>query len=136
MQTRPIIRALPGADAAGHGEGWGSNAQIAAIENIDRQLARLLDALDRAGLRTSTAIIVSADHGGAGHTHGPDDARSRHIPWIIAGPGVKQGYDLTQQAELEVRTEDTAATVCYLLGLPQRDYFDGKPVLAAFGDTG
>lgn len=127
---------FPGVDGAGHSQGWGSDSQVAAIENADRQLARVLAALDRAGLRASTAIIVSADHGGAGHTHGPDDARSRHIPWIIVGPGVKHGYDLTQQAELEVRTEDTAATACYLLGLPQQEYFDGKPVLAAFGDTG
>jgi len=31
-----------------------------------------------------------------------------------------------------VHTEDTCATACYLLGLPQAPYFDGKPVTAAF----
>ena len=76
-------------------------------------------------------VIVSADHGGAGLTHGADDARSRYIPWIIAGPGIKHGYDLTQRAEVEVRTEDSAAMICYLLGLPQPDYFDGRPIMAA-----
>lgn len=123
---------FPGADAAGHSQGWGSAAQVAAIENIDRQLGRVLAALQEAGIRSSTVVIVSADHGGAGRTHGPDDTRSRHIPWIAAGPGVRKGYDLTQLAELDVRTEDTAATACYLLGLPLPDYLDGKPVLAAF----
>jgi hypothetical protein len=44
---------------------------------------------------------------------------------------VRQG-DLTREADLEINTEDTCATACYLLGLPQLPYFDGKPVLAAF----
>lgn len=123
---------FPGADSAGHSQGWGSDAQIAAIQKIDAGLARVFNALDHAGLRASTVVILSADHGGAGHMHGANDTRSRHIPWIAIGPGVKQGYDLTQLADLEVHTEDSAATICYLLGLSQPSYFDGKPVLAAF----
>ena len=121
-----------GADSAGHSKGWGSKQQIAAIESIDRQLSRLVATLERTGMGASTTFIISADHGGAGLSHGSDDVRSRQIPWIISGPGVKHGYDLTRKVELEVRTEDTAATACYLLGLPQPDYFVGKPVLAAF----
>ena len=123
---------FPEVDSAGHRFGWGSNEQIAAIENADAQLARVIAALERADMRASTVVIVTADHGGAGLTHGADDARSRHIPWIISGPGVRRGFDLTQRAELEVRTEDSAATICYLLGLPQPAYFDGKPVQPAF----
>lgn len=123
---------FPGADGAGHSIGWGTDAQVEAIENIDKQLGRVIAALDRAGVRSSTVVIVSADHGGAGRSHGADDPRSRHIPWIVSGPGVKKNYDLTQIAKLEVNTEDTAATTCYLLGLPVPDYFDGKPVLDAF----
>jgi len=125
---------FPEVDGVGHSHGWGSPEQIATIENTDRQLTRILAALDRARIRSSTLLILSADHGGAGLSHGAEDARSRHIPWIAVGPGVKRGYDLTQIASLEVRTEDTAATVCYLLGLPQQPYFDGKPVLAAFSE--
>lgn len=123
---------FPDPDAVGHAKGWGSPEQIAALENFDRQLARLETALAEAGIRGSTVIIVSADHGGAGLTHGADDVRSRHIPWIISGPGLRKNYDLTRDAALEVRTEDTCATACYLLGLPQKDYFDGQPVYAAF----
>ncbi|MBS0630471.1 MAG: alkaline phosphatase family protein [Verrucomicrobia bacterium] len=123
---------FPGPDATGHAKGWGSPEQIATLEGIDRQLARLRAALDQAGILGSTVIIVSADHGGAGLTHGADDVRSRHIPWIISGPGLRKNYDLTRDAALEVRTEDTCATACYLLGLPLKEYFDGKPVYAAF----
>jgi len=123
---------FPEVDVTGHDKGWGSDSQIAAIEKTDAAIARVFAALDRAELRTSTIVILSADHGGAGLTHGADDPRSRHIPWVIVGPGVRRGYDLTQLADLEVRTEDSAATICYLLGLPQQPYFDGSPVLAAF----
>lgn len=123
---------LPDVDSAGHYHGWGSPEQIAALEQMDRRLAQVLSSLDRAGIRQSTAIILSADHGGAGDTHGPDDTRSRHIPWIIVGPGVRHDFDLTRIAELHVRTEDSAATIAYLLGLPWPRELDGHAMLAAF----
>ncbi len=123
---------FPDVDGVGHAKGWGSAEQLACIEKTDRQLGELLTALDRAGLRASTFLMVTADHGGAGLTHGADDARSRHIPWIAVGPGVRQNFDLTRAAALEVRIEDTCATACYLLGLPQAPYFDGKPVTTVF----
>jgi predicted AlkP superfamily pyrophosphatase or phosphodiesterase len=122
---------LPGVDSAGHHSGWGSPAQLAAAERVDVQLGRILAALDAAQIRASTAVLVSADHGGAGLTHGADDARSRHIPWVLSGPGVRRGYDLTRNRELEIRTEDSAATICYLLGL-NCGKITGVPVLAAF----
>ena len=123
---------FPDVDTVGHAKGWGSAEQLACIEKTDHQLGDLFASMDRAGTRTSTFMIITADHGGAGLTHGADDARSRHIPWIAVGPGVRKNFDLTSSASLEVRTEDTCATACYLLGLPQAPYFDGKPVTAAF----
>jgi hypothetical protein len=123
---------FPSVDGTGHGRGWGSAEQLAAIEQTDRDLGEVLAAMDRAGTRSSTVIIVSADHGGTGLGHGPEDVRSRHIPWIIHGPGVRRGFDLTQLSNLEVNTEDTAATACFLLGLRVAPYFDGKPILQAF----
>jgi arylsulfatase A-like enzyme len=127
-----IVVHFPEVDATGHAKGWGSKEQLAKIEETDGELAALLASLERAGIRQSTVVILTADHGGAGLGHGADDARSRHIPWIATGPGVLKGVDLTQNAALEVNTEDTCATACWLLGLPQLPYFDGKPVLAAF----
>jgi hypothetical protein len=48
------------------------------------------------------------------------------------GPGIRRNFDLTQDASLEVHTEDTCATACYFLGLAQQPYFFGKPVYHAF----
>lgn len=123
---------FPANDKRGHKYGWGSAEQMAAIETVDGCVGRVLAALDESGVRDHTLVIVSADHGGAGLTHGPEDPRSRNIPWIANGPTVKKGFDLTQSIDLMVRTEDTCATACYVLGLGQFPHFDGKPVLYAF----
>jgi len=123
---------FPAVDKAGHKFGWGSKEQLAAIERADVQIGRVLEAVDRAGLKNSTFVIVTADHGGAGKTHGAEDPRSRFIPWLVTGPGVKHDFDLTQIWELTVHTEDTAAMALYLLGLPRSDDLDGKPVLPVF----
>lgn len=123
---------FPDVDSVGHAKGWGTPDQLTQIARTDAQLARVLTALERAGIAGSTAVILSADHGGAGLTHGAEDARSRHIPWLATGAGVRRGYDLTRDRALQINTEDTGATVCWLLGLGQKDYFDGKPITAAF----
>ncbi len=123
---------FPDTDTVGHAKGWASPEYLAQVDKTDLALAAILAALDQARIRESSIIIVTADHGGQGLVHGKDDQRSLNIPWIITGPGVRQGYDLTDLVPLTVHTEDTAATVCWLLGLPLPDYFDGKPVAAAF----
>ena len=128
-----LVVHFPGADAAGHSKGWGSPEQIEAVEAVDRSLGVLLGAVEDAKLRDSTVVIMSADHGGAGKSHGPNDPRSRHIPWIINGPGVRRGYDLTRDAALTVNTEDTFATACWFLGL-KTGKVDGKPVEQVLAD--
>jgi predicted AlkP superfamily pyrophosphatase or phosphodiesterase len=123
---------LPDCDRVGHQDGWGSPQQVAAVGVADQALGKVLAALDAAHLTDSTLIILSADHGGAGRTHGGIDPRSRHIPWIAAGPGIKHNYDLTMNIKLEINTEDTFATACDVLGIPlPRDIF-GKPVMDIF----
>lgn len=122
---------MAGVDTAGHKYGWASREQLAAIHEADAQIGRLLKALEEKGLRESTAVLITADHGGAGISHGGDDPRSRYIPWILSGPGIKKGLDLTTYAKTVVDTEDTFCTACYLLGLPIGPQVDGKPVLEA-----
>ncbi len=131
---RPEVLSVnfPEVDEVGHASGWGSPEQLEAITRVDGHVAKVLAALDAAGVRQSTMVILTSDHGGAGLTHGMDDERSRRIPWIAVAPGLRRNYDLTQSAPLEINTEDTCATACYVLGLSQLPYFDGKPVLLAF----
>src|SRR4051812_15209801 len=129
-----LVVHFPGADAAGHSKGWGTPEQIAAVETVARSVGVLLGALDEAKLADSTAIIFSADHGGAGKSHGPNDPRSRHIPWIARGPGIRANYDLTRDPALTVNTEDTFATACWLLGIRPAGPIDGKPIEQILAD--
>ena len=93
-----------------------------------------MDTLDERELRDSTVVILSADHGGAGKSHGPNDPRSRHIPWIACGPGIRGNYDLTLDATLTVDTEDTFSTACFFLGLRPIVKPDGRPVQQVLED--
>jgi arylsulfatase A-like enzyme len=121
-------------DATGHGAQWGSDWQIQAANSADQGIGTIIAALRDAGVLGQTVILVTSDHGGAGNSHGPDDPRSRHIPWVISGPNTRQDYDLTRQRELVINTEDTFATACWLLGIPVPEDIDGKPITAAFID--
>jgi len=122
---------LPGTDSAGHKYKWGSQEQMKAIESADAAIARVLAAAEEAGTLKGTVVIISADHGGMGNGHGPDDARARHIPWIASGPGVRSNLDLASFDDLQIRTEDTFATACWLLNIPHGKV-DGTPVERAF----
>ena len=119
---------LPSTDNMGHKYGWASPKYMAALHDADTCIGRILAAIDQAGQTGHTFVLVTADHGGAGRGHGPDDPRSRHIPWIATGPGIRRGLDLTTYGDLTIDTEDTFATACYLLGIPIVKKVEGKPI--------
>ncbi len=120
---------FPTGDVLGHEWSWMGAVQLSAYRAEDRELAKMLAALDAAGLRSTTLIILTADHGGViGGSHGGDSPEEMTIPWIVSGPGVTPGL-LTSF----VHTTDTAATASYALGLPRPAEWDGIPVLDAFG---
>ncbi|MEZ6190428.1 MAG: alkaline phosphatase family protein [Phycisphaerales bacterium] len=131
-QPDVMLLHLPDVDTVGHRDGWGTPEQLAAIERADAALARALDALDAAGHRDDTLIILNADHGGWWKSHNGGDPRGRHIPWIVVGPGVRKNYDLNCERDLEIQIYDTFATACQYLGIPLPEKCQGKPVNAAF----
>jgi type I phosphodiesterase/nucleotide pyrophosphatase len=127
---------LPSVDNAGHAKGWSSPEQMEAIHRADACIGQILAALDEQKLRDSTFIVITSDHGGAGRSHGPDDARSRHIPWIVSGPGIRKGLDLTIYGSLNIDTEDTFSTCAYVLGIPVVIPVDGHVVQEIFDRSG
>lgn len=120
-------------DTVGHAKGWGSTEQLRAVENADACLARVLAAVEATGKLPGMLVIVSADHGGSARGHGPDDIRSRTIPWIAAGPGVRANFDLTLLGrDFDIQTYDTFATACEALGLRVVRRVEGRPNRAIF----
>jgi arylsulfatase A-like enzyme len=124
---------FPDCDTVGHSTGWGTTEQLAVVAHADECIGKILDLQAEMKLADSTMIIVTADHGGAGRTHGPEDARSRTIPWIVTGPGVRENFDLTRLGhDIDINTYDTFATACYVLGIPVTHRIDGKPIQQIF----
>ena len=123
---------FPDPDTVGHALGWGSPEQVIAAGSADQGIGIIMAALKELGLLEQTLVIVSADHGGSGHSHGAKVPFSHYIPWIAVGPGVRENHDLTLEPKLAVHVEDVFATALYFLGIAIPADADGKPVLAIF----
>ncbi len=126
--TRPelLFIHLDLVDHAGHFNGWGSDAYIEAVAGADGLVGEVLAAIDDAGMRPYTAVLVSADHGGVGLFHGADTSLERPVPFIVTGPQVAHAT-----VERELRIFDIAATVAALLALEAPASWLGSPVVEA-----
>ncbi|MEI6149161.1 MAG: alkaline phosphatase family protein [bacterium] len=86
-------------DTTGHSSGWSANPTsdfATTLKEVDTQIGKILQmvAADPA-LRDKTAVILTADHGGHGHTHGDtDNPLDYTIPFYVWGAGVAAGGDL------------------------------------------
>lgn len=127
---------LSAPDDAGHEHGFMSPEYLRAVRKTDRRLGRLVAAVDAdPELRSSTVLMVTADHGGKGVSHSmPTVFANYRVPFIVRGPGVPAGadlYDLNPDyrspqrartsydaARQPVRNGDVANLVTSLLGLP------------------
>lgn len=115
-------------DRVGHSRGWMTRPYLDAVLKVDTAIGEILKTIDDAGGTGSTAVLVTADHGGSGYLHyswsAPDLPANVRIPWICAGPGVQPGTVIRRP----IRTMDTAPTVLSLLGLPVPADLDGTVV--------
>ena len=119
---------LDGADHAGHTYGHGTKEYYDEIAHIDKTLGEFVQGLKEAGLYKNSNIILSADHGGKGKSHGGNSIEELLIPWVITGPGIKKNTVLKNN----INTYDTAATIAYILNSKLPSAWIGKPVLEAF----
>ena len=110
-------------DTAGHYYGWMSEGYLAQAERADGNLGRLLAALPE-----RAHALVHADHGGHDRNHGTDSPEDMTIPWVVAGPRIKAGYEIAGPVSLL----DTAPTLADLLGIPAHREWEGRCVRKAF----
>jgi len=90
-------------DSTGHASGWdlapGSD-YLGAVRAVDRAIALLLELAEREPFAGSTAVLVTADHGGDlgtdFHVLLPDAGlyESGIVPFYVWGPTVEPGADL------------------------------------------
>ena len=108
----------------------------ACVTYIDAQIGRLLDELDRLGLRERTVIMFWGDHGWklgehAGwckHTNFELDA---HVPMILSVPGMKTAGRRTQAFTEHV---DMYPTLCQACDLSLPEHLEGLSVMPLVQD--
>lgn len=110
-------------DVAGHDHGWMSDKYLAQVNRVDEALGTLLD-----GLPANTTILLQSDHGGHDRDHGTDKPEDMLIPWLVAGPGIRQSYEIKASVSLL----DTAPTLARLLGVNPHAKWEGRCVEEIF----
>lgn len=115
-------------DGAGHGKGWGSPEYREKMREIDGYLARIVKAIEEAGIADDTVLVVSSDHGGKDKRHGGATLNEMERPLVFWGKGVRKGYAIKGASTVY----DTGATMAALLGLNFPQAWIGRPVCEAF----
>lgn len=92
----------------------------AMVSELDRNVGRILDTLDSAGIRNNTIVVLTSDHGDylgdhnlTGKSDFPYDGAMR-VPLVFRGPGIPEGAVCEKLCE----HVDTMPTLLDLLGIP------------------
>ena len=111
------------------------SAYMASVRFMDQQVGRLLDALDRLGLRQETIVVFVSDHG---YNLGEHDCWSKislwegsvRIPMIISHPGSTENHGNTCESITELI--DLYPTLSELCGMQedQPTILQGKSLVA------
>ena len=106
----------------------------ASVTFMDDQVGRVLDELDRLGLRDSTAVIFTSDHGYHLGEHGFWQKSNLHeevvrVPLVISAPGMKVG-----RTNSFVELVDFYPTCTELLGLATPGKVTGQSLVPILND--
>jgi predicted AlkP superfamily pyrophosphatase or phosphodiesterase len=110
-------------DVAGHVYGWMSDGYLSQVASVDATLGTLLD-----GLPNGSTVLLQSDHGGHERNHGTEMPEDMTIPWIVAGPGIRQGHTIAAPVSLL----DTAPTLARMLGVAPHHDWEGRCVEEIF----
>jgi hypothetical protein len=117
-------------DYDGHLSGWMSKDYMEAVQRSDAYVRRILDSVEQQGLSSDTVVFILSDHGGFETNHVDDLPEVTTIPWLAAGPGIREDYSIFRT----VGVHDTAPTILRVLGLPIPAAMEGTVLWEVFSD--
>lgn len=136
VQLRPNVPPIPRLEEAARRDLAGYYAQI---ENLDHNLGRIIDALDRLKLADNTWLMMFSDHGDMHYAHG---YREKSMPWeeAIRIPFFIRGNRRHRRGRIGglLSTVDVAPTTLGLCGIPKHARmagFDFSPLVTATDRT-
>jgi arylsulfatase A-like enzyme len=99
---------------------------------IDRQVGRILDALEKAGQSQRSIVVFTADHGLAVGSHGLVGKQNMYehtigVPLVMSGPGIPRGDRCQAQCYLR----DLYPTLCELAGVEYPKNLDARSLVPA-----
>jgi predicted AlkP superfamily pyrophosphatase or phosphodiesterase len=106
-------------DVFGHDHGWMSEPYMEGLESAWKNIGRVLDAVSE-----EDVVIVTADHGGHGRSHGTQMPEDMTIPFFITGSGVEAGKELAQ-----MNIKDIAPTVLKLFHIDAPREWEGSALV-------
>lgn len=115
-------------DEAGHEYGWGSPEYYKCMQDCDKSIGMILQALKDAGIYDDTIVVVTSDHGGVKRGHGGFTLRELETPYIVWGRRVKRGFAFPET----MMQYDVAATFAYIFGLKTPQCWVGRPMRQIF----
>ncbi|MBD1424191.1 sulfatase [Sphingobacterium arenae] len=109
----------------------------ASVSFVDAQVGKLLDALEKNGLRENTIVVLWGDHGyklgeygmWCKHSNAELDTRA---PLIIRDPD----YSSERKSPSVVELLDIYPTLCELTGIQAPDHLQGKSLVPILNDPG
>lgn len=110
-------------------------AYYAMISEVDHQIGRILDALDRGPHAANTYVVFAGDNGLAVGQHGLFGKQSVYehsvkVPLIVYGPGVPKN----KRSDAFVYLYDIAPTIYDWAGLPKPSTLDGESLVPLLKD--
>lgn len=114
---------------------------LSEIHRVDREIARLLDAIAASRGLDNTLIIVTGDHGEEFRDHGGLQHGTTlyeelmRVPLVIAPPASTTPSDAGHHVDTPVSLVDLVPTILDLLGVSSTVSFDGRSLAPALGGT-
>ena len=99
----------------------------ALVTHLDSKVGEIIETLKKNGLYENTIIVYAGDNGLAIGSHGLLGKQSLYehstkVPFIISGPGIKQGWE----SDALIYLLDIFPTLCSLCDLKAPENIDGK----------